>query len=87
MTPSFSIPPPLWLGELIERLEQARWRVLHRACDPNPESSDYWIGIERARTTTDLLLRTAHLLETKKWIQSTTWHTLISTARHELAVP
>jgi hypothetical protein len=79
-------PPTLWtplnLNTLQEYPELVRWRILHRACDPEIESVDYWIRIERVRTHADLLARTAHLLETKSWLQSTNWAEFIAAQAH-----
>jgi hypothetical protein len=46
--------------------------VLHWNCDPDPDSSDYWIAVERIRRAGDVIGWTAHLLE-KRWLQSTGW--------------
>lgn len=55
---------------------RAAWKVLHGTCDPNPDSSDYWIGVERLRTPGDVIGLSAHLFE-KNWIQATTWASLL----------
>lgn len=52
--------------------DYVRWRILHGTCDPQPQSSDYWIGVERVRTPRALLGWTAHLLE-KGWLRHTSW--------------
>jgi hypothetical protein len=67
------------LSELNGMPEPARWRKLHQRCDPDPESTDYWIGIERIRTRPEVLRWTAHLLG-KNWIQSTTWRDILHRA-------
>ncbi len=54
-----------------------RWRVLHRGCDPDLESSAYWIAVERIGTPGAVVRWTAHLLESKGWLQSTTWADLL----------
>lgn len=58
-----------------------RWRIHHRACDPDPDAADYCIDVETVRTHAGLLGWTAHLLE-KSWLRSTTWDDLI---RHAAA--
>lgn len=68
------------LAELDEIAGLARWSVLHRNCDPDPESEDYWYAIERVRTYADLLERTAHLLG-KTWLPTTTWHSILRRAK------
>lgn len=52
------------------------WQVLHRACDPNVDRSDYWIAVERCATAWQLLDWTAHLME-KNWVHQTDWSALI----------
>ena len=59
--------------------ERVRWRVLHRGCDPNPKSVDYWIGVERIRTYPRVLEWTAHLME-KTWLPDTTWRHILRRA-------
>lgn len=55
---------------------QVRWRTHHAACDPNPDSYDYWIDVERVRSNSGLLARTAHLMG-KRWLKNTNWDTVI----------
>lgn len=50
----------------------AQWQTTHLDCDPQPESHDYWMTVERLRTYERLLEFTAHLMG-KKWINSTNW--------------
>lgn len=58
-------------------IPSARWHVLHRICDPQPESwDDYWIAVERAQTVEQLLSWTIHLAE-KSWYSHTNWDDLI----------
>ncbi len=57
---------------LSELQEEARWRVHHAACDPEPDGNDYWIGVERAATTAAVLDWTVHLMQ-KAWIRHTNW--------------
>ena len=41
---------------------RAHWRILHRACYPNPDGrNDYWIGVDRADTAAKLLHWAAHM--------------------------
>lgn len=65
----------LSLAEIPEN-PRPRWRVLHHACDPKPESCDYWIAVERIRTAGDVIAWTAHLLE-KDWLPLTSWDDLL----------
>jgi hypothetical protein len=67
------------ISELAGMPDPARWRCLHRSCDPTPDSTDYWIDIERIRTYPRLLEWTAHLLE-KTWLQSTSWRSILRRA-------
>ena len=50
------------LAALHDHPAPVRWRVLHDSCDPEPESSDYWIAVERIRTAGDVIRWTSHLL-------------------------
>ena len=56
-------------------LSPAHWYATHRACDPIPESSDYFIEVERIGTYSEMLHWTGHLME-KNWLESTDWHML-----------
>jgi len=57
--------------------DEPRWRVLHRACDPCPDSETmYWLAVERVRTECQLIDWTAHLLE-KTWLPDTNWRELL----------
>jgi Bifunctional DNA primase/polymerase, N-terminal len=51
--------PGPWRGypatELLDLPDRVRWRVLHRRCDPEPDSPDYWVAVERIRTAGDVL--------------------------------
>jgi hypothetical protein len=65
------------MSELVDYPERVRWHVLHSACDPRPDSGDdYWIGIERIRSASDVIRWSSHLLE-KRWIQETSWNDLL----------
>ena len=52
------------------------WRAWHRTCDPQPDSSDYWFGVERCRDLKALLEWNAHL-GGKRWIGCTDWSRFI----------
>jgi hypothetical protein len=52
------------------------WAVLHRACDPQPESDDYWIGVERIRSLADVVAWSGHLVG-KTWLPATDWAVLL----------
>jgi hypothetical protein len=67
------------LGELNGMPDRARWHALHRSCDPNLDSNDYWIGVERIRTYPQVLEWSAHLLS-KTWITDTTWQDILRRA-------
>lgn len=66
------------VGALAYHPDLPRWRVLHRDCDPRPTSNDYWISVERIRTLADVIHWSAHLMN-KKWIQETTWTSVLET--------
>lgn len=57
----------------------ASWQVHHRSCDATPETFDYWIGAERARSCAALLDWTLHLSE-KTWISGTDWSDFLRSA-------
>lgn len=59
-------------AELFTHPGRAPWQAHHRACDPRPESNDYWIGVERIRTHLQVVKWTAHLME-KNWLEHTSW--------------
>lgn len=72
-----SHPDGVWsLGQMLDLPGPVPWEVHHGTCEPNPERSDYWIGVERARSHAQLLRWTAHLSE-KRWLSETTWNDLI----------
>lgn len=64
------------LSDLMELPEPVVWHVWHKACDPDIDSSDYFIHIERIRTVAELLEWTSHLME-KTWLPSTTWRDVL----------
>lgn len=70
--------PPINLAELMEH-RGPHWRVLHRKCDPDPESGDYWLDVSALRTHAQLLRTTAHLMG-KGWILDTDWSQVIYAA-------
>jgi predicted GIY-YIG superfamily endonuclease len=53
-----------------------RWMPYHRACDPDPDDSGYWVGVERLRTHSQMLSWTAHLMS-KTWLDCTDWEQVI----------
>lgn len=72
------------ISELLHHYpELAHWRVLHRKCDPNLQSDDYWISVERIRTAAELVHWCAHMLG-KNWIQDTTWTEILHQAEAQL---
>lgn len=68
--------PAITGAALFDYPAPARWGVHHAACDPAPESGDYWIDVKSARTHGALLARTAHLMG-KAWLKHTDWDELI----------
>ena len=64
------------LAETFDYPMPCQWRVLHRGCDLNLESEDYWIAVERIRTPAALIHWAAHL-GAKTWIQETTWTAIL----------
>jgi hypothetical protein len=59
--------------ELSSYPNRVRWRIYHRACDPDLDDSAYWIGVERISHPGDALAWAAHLAD-KGWIeQHTDW--------------
>lgn len=64
------------MRDLLTYPDQVHWRVYHRDCDPDLESSDYSIDIERIRTPGQVIDWTAHLLE-KEWLQTTDWDAVL----------
>ena len=69
------------LSDLLDHPSPARWKVHHRRCDPDPESSDYWIDVAQVSTWQGLIARTAHLLE-KSWFAATDWQGLLQGVAH-----
>lgn len=70
---------PIDLKALFEAPDRAKWVAHHRGCDPDPHSSDYWFGVERARTAVQLLDWSLHLSE-KCWLEDTDWTSFIGAA-------
>lgn len=64
---SISVPVSETLLEGIEYDVGASWEVHHRACDPNPKRSDYWMGIDQWNTWEGIFDSIAHLI-TKDWV-------------------
>jgi hypothetical protein len=46
---------------------QIAFDAVHSACDPNPESDEYWFGVERAETL-EAWCRWVHHLTEKNWM-------------------
>jgi hypothetical protein len=56
---------------------EAHWKVLHHACDPNPDGAgQYHFDVSTIRTLEQTLNWTAHLLD-KDWLPDTDWAELI----------
>lgn len=53
------------------------WHALHAACDPQPDSLDYWLAVESISTLPQVLNWTAHLMG-KEWVSETDWRDLIN---------
>lgn len=64
------------LGELMDLPDDVPWQVHHHACDPNPETGDYWFSVNEVRTHAGLLRWTAHLMG-KRWLDATNWSAVI----------
>lgn len=50
-----------------------RWFTLHYDCDPSDGCGVYPIPVEEARTPTDMLRWTSHLMLSKDWLGDTNW--------------
>jgi hypothetical protein len=72
-------------ADLLDHPETVRWRMLHAACDPRPDSSDYCIAIERIRTTAEAFEWAAHMLE-KGWLVHTNWADILRGVASQLEV-
>jgi hypothetical protein len=70
-------------GELLTYPETVRWRVLHADCDPEPDSPDYCVGVERIRTPAQVVSWAAQLGD-KNWIQLTDWSGLLRNVASQL---
>jgi hypothetical protein len=71
-------PIVMSLAEYRDYPSRARWLTHHAACDPSPDSEDYWFDVARAATHAQLLDWTAHLMG-KIWLEHTDWANLIRT--------
>ena len=82
------------VSELLDYPEPVRWHVLHGLCDPEPDSPDYWIGVERIRTAAAVISWSSHLIR-KNWIHETddclppwtggsTWNAVLDEAARQL---
>lgn len=58
------------LSDFDDMPSPARWHVHHQACDPNPDSNDYWWPIDRLGTWPGLVEFVAHVSD-KTWITAT----------------
>lgn len=63
-------------SDIMDLPSAPHWAVLHERCDPDTQSNDYWIGIDRIRTEIQFLHWSAHL-HGKGWHASTDWDQLI----------
>lgn len=70
MSGFFNLPKPV------------RWMVHHAHCDPDPDSGDYWFGVESARTHARILALTARLMA-KSWLPFTDWDRFIERASRQ----
>jgi hypothetical protein len=64
------------MEDLASYPEDAKWEILHEACDPDPEDDGYCITVERVRSTEHLLRWTIHLME-KSWLENTNWSDVV----------
>ena len=69
-------------------MERERWEVMHRRCDPNVDSTHYWVDIARLMTEDRLLDFDKHM-RGKVWTKWTDWSDVVADAlmgvgfRHE----
>jgi hypothetical protein len=54
-----------------------RWLAYHLDCHPTGTRAAYGFGTDEVATPLDVMTWTAHLLETKDWLPSTDWHSLL----------
>jgi predicted GIY-YIG superfamily endonuclease len=73
------------LGELYDYPDRVEWHTYHLRCDPDPETNDYWIGIERIRTLGQALGWASHLSE-KVWLNDTNWSAILRRLASESGV-
>lgn len=59
-------------SELAQLPEPVPWRALHRRCDSNLDRNEYWFGVDRIRTWSELLDWNLHL-SGKGWVEETNW--------------
>lgn len=69
------------LDELMDLPGRAAWQAFHRTCDPDLDSHDYYIDVERFTTWADVVSWTAHLMG-KTWLQHTNWAALLRGLAH-----
>jgi hypothetical protein len=75
----FAVP----LEEFLKYPGSARWKVLHRRCDPKPNADAYHFDAARIRTASHAIEWAAHLLE-KDWITSTNWNDVLRACAKQL---
>lgn len=67
---------------LMDLPDPIHWHVAHLECDPEPDRTDYWIGVGDLGTFRQVTRWTAHLLE-KSWLDDTDWRELIGRLARE----
>lgn len=55
------------LSDLEEQPDQIAFDAIHQACDPNPDSDEYWFAVERAKTL-EAWCHWVHHLSSKCWM-------------------
>lgn len=68
-------------GDILGMPQPAKWNVLHKACDPEPEASSYFIDVERINDIEKMLEWCAHFHH-KKWITDTDWDAILYRGMH-----
>lgn len=72
------------VADLADCPSAVSWQILHSACDPSPESPDYWIAVERIRSASDVLRWTSQLME-KDWLRDTNWERVLGRVAAQLS--
>lgn len=70
-----AIQGPAW-QDFFDLPPRASWMAWHRECDPDPDSSSYFIEIGRLSNTWQIIEWTAHLSE-KYWLADTDWQDVL----------